>query len=175
MADDALPAVAATVSFATSLDPDLNKVELVKVYREVHVVVPEQNAPEGRNNTLRAWLRFLGPIPVPASVRGTRADYFWSRVAKETRSHPTMRVVGVLFGDGFSEGSNLTEFRRTAKDLASLSNFIGAAYVGIAPGAFEEIEQQMQPLKKQSRLAMLPDVRDRKGNIDKLKALGGAR
>ena len=170
-AKDDRPSVVFAVALGTSLDPETNKVEIVKVYRRVEVAVPVAPAPRGRNHTFGAWMRQLEPIPVPSSVKGTRSDLFFQRVAKKAKEYgPGVRVIGVLVGDGYGEHSNPTTFRAADRALAAAPNAY-AAYVGARPGATDEIERDLPTLRAARRLAVLGNVRELSDNIDRLKTL----
>ncbi len=171
---DSETVLAQGVNFALGLDGTIDRVMVVKVYREVEVVVPEESAPFGRTSTLNRWRRALSPFPVPSAIQGTRNDQFWLRVAKIAKdAGPNVQVIGVLIGDGFDEGSDGSEYREANAKLLKSKNFLGGAYIGIAPGAYEDIHWRMEPLINAKRLVTYGEVRQaRKGTelLDDLSA-----
>jgi hypothetical protein len=134
------------VKLATSLDSKEDRVVGAKVFQKVEVFLPEDRSPDDENETFVQWNRLVQPFPVPGSVKGTRSDRFFLKAAQiAIDAGPGVQVRAVLIGDGWSEGSTKEQWIDVREKLSKLKNFRGA-WIGVASGAFEEIESEMGPL-----------------------------
>ncbi len=169
---DNMPTLVNALNLACSL-PTSDTYKLVKVYRQAQIAISESPIPLGISSALTEWKRDLKPFPEPSSVKGTRSDQFWKIVASEAASHPDQRVIGVLIGDGFSEGSESSVFAEANKQLCALTNFAGAIYVGIAPGADPEIHATMAAVDGKHLLHTIANVRQYRDVPDQIATFIG--